>query len=238
MSSLKRYLSKTHDPYTNVILVLPLFVAYQIGILATGGVRNGVDFMTDLLFLAAGHDFWNYIAINLAVLVGLAIALFALRKKGSFRLSVWPKVIAESTVYAVFLGSGIIAVMRNLGMSHLLASGATGGYDLWDKLVLSIGAGMYEELVFRLFLTGGLFLLGTKVLDWSKWIAVLFAVLLSSAAFSGIHYIGSLGDTFTLGSFMFRFFAGVILAVIFYLRGFAVAVYTHAIYDILVMVFP
>ena len=238
MTTIKRYFSRTHDAYTNVMLVLPLFVAYQIGILATGGVRNGVDFMTDLMFLAAGHDYGTYIAINLAVLAGFAIALFALRKKGSFRLDIWPWVIAESTVYAVFLGSAVIALMRNLGMSHLLASGVGGSYDLLDKLVLSIGAGMYEELVFRLFLTGGLFVVGTKVLDWSKWIAALFAVLLSSLAFSGIHYIGSLGDTFTLGSFMFRFFAGVILALIYYLRGFAVAVYTHAIYDILVMVFP
>jgi len=69
------------------------------------------------------------------------------------------------------------------------------------------------------------------------WMSAVFAVILSSLVFSGIHYIGSLGDAFTLGSFMFRFFAGVILAVIFYLRGFAVAVYTHAIYDIIVMVF-
>ena len=234
----KQYLSETRDPYTNVILVLPLFVAYQIGILATGGVRNGVDFMTDLMFLAAGNDFWAYIGINVGVLVAFGVALFILRKSGEFRIGVWPWVLVESTIYAIFLGSAIIGLMRNLGMGHLLATGVEGSIDVVDKLVLSIGAGMYEELVFRLILTGGLFLLGEKIFNWSTWVAASFAVIASSLAFSGVHYVGSLADTFSLGSFMFRFFAGVILAAIFYLRGFAVAVYTHAIYDILVMVFP
>ena len=54
---------------------------------------------------------------------------------------------------------------------------------------------------------------------------------------SAIHHIGVMGDPFTLGTFLFRFFAGILLAVIFHVRGFAVAVYTHAIYDIFVMVF-
>ena len=236
-SSFRRYLSETHDPYTNVILVLPLFVAYQIGILATGGVRNGVDFMTDWLFLAAGHDFWAYVGINLAVLAAFVVALLYLRKSGKFRMSIWPWVIGESTAYAALLGTAVITIMRQLGLGQLLATGASGNYGLIDKLVLSIGAGMYEEVVFRLFLTGGLFVLGSKVFDWTNWIAALFAVVLSSLAFSGVHYIGSLADAFTLGSFLFRFFAGLILAVIFYLRGFAIAVYTHAIYDIIVMVF-
>lgn len=236
--SVKSYLEKTQDPYANLILVLPLFVAYQFGILLTGGVRNGVDFMTDLLFLAAGNNLWTYLAINLAIILAFVVALFAMRDKGSFQLEIWPWVIGESTVYALFLGTGVLAIMRNLGMGHLLATGAGESFGLIDKLVLSIGAGMYEELVFRLILTGGLFWLARKILDWTSWVAALFAVVASSLAFSGVHYIGGLADTFELGSFLFRFFAGVILAVIYYLRGFAVAVYTHAIYDIMVMVFP
>lgn len=235
--TLERYLSETKDPYTNVILVLPLFVAYQIGILVTGGVRNGVDFMTDVLFLAAGHDFWTYIAINLGVLVVFVVALLYLRRSGKFRMSIWPWVVGESTLYAAVLGSAVIGIMRQLGLGGLLASGVAGEFGPLDKLVLSIGAGMYEEVVFRLILTGGLFWLGRKLFGWSNWIAALIAVVLSSLAFSGVHYIGSLGDAFTMGSFLFRFFAGVILAVIFYLRGFAIAVYTHAIYDVLVLVF-
>lgn len=235
--SLKTYLAETRDPYTNAILVLPLFVAYQIGILATGGVRNGVDFMTDYLFALAGNDYGVYIAINFGLVLALGVALIVLRKSGDFDASVWPWVIVESTVYGAFLGTAVVTIMQQFGLGELLASGAAGQLGTFDKLVLSIGAGLYEELVFRLFLMGGLYLAVRRFTESSKWFAATVGVLLSSLAFSGIHYVGSMADTFALGSFLFRFLAGILLAVIFYLRGFAIAVYTHAIYDIFVMVF-
>ena len=63
------------------------------------------------------------------------------------------------------------------------------------------------------------------------------AVLLSSFVFSAVHHVGSLGEAFTVSAFTFRFFAGVLFALIYQLRGLAVVVYTHAIYDIIVLVF-
>lgn len=236
-TALKSYLAETRDPYTNVILVLPLFVAYQIGILATGGVRNGVDFMTDYLFALAGNDYGVYLAINFGIVLAFGIALVALRKSGDFEISVWPWVLAESSLYGALLGTAVVTLMRQLGMGGLLATGAAGQLGTFDKFVLSIGAGFYEELVFRLLLMGGIYLALRRMAGVASWVAAVVGVLLSSLAFSGVHYIGSMADVFTLGSFLFRFFAGVLLAVIFYLRGFAVAVYTHAIYDIFVMVF-
>jgi membrane protease YdiL (CAAX protease family) len=101
---------------------------------------------------------------------------------------------------------------------------------------LSIGAGLYEELVFRLILMGGMFWAGVRGLNWPGWLSAIAALLISSLAFSAVHHVGSLGEPFVLGVFMFRFFAGIVLAVIFYARGFAVAVYTHAIYDVIVLV--
>jgi hypothetical protein len=237
--ALKSYLETSRDLPTSIILVFPLFVLYQLGLLATGGVRNGVDFVTDVLMTLAGHNFWNYFLINLGILVLFGLSLIWLRKKGEFNPKLWPKVIGESTVYAFFFGAAVIGLMRTLGLDVLLASGAAGAVEhgVFDSFVLSIGAGLYEELVFRLFMMGGLFWVGAKALKWPVWLAATSAVVLSSLVFSGVHYIGSLGDPFEMGSFMFRFFAGVLLAVIFYLRGFAVAVYTHAIYDVIVMVF-
>jgi hypothetical protein len=236
--SLKTYLETSRDLPTSAILVFPLFVLYQVGLLATGGVRNGVDFVTDTLMALAGHNFWNYFLINLGILVVFGLSLIWLRKKGNFDPKLWPKVIGESTVYAFFFGAAVIGLMSSLGLDVLLASGAGPiEYGTFDSIVLSVGAGLYEELVFRVFLMGGMFWAATKALKWPVWLSAVSAVILSSLIFSGVHYIGSLGDPFELGSFTYRFFAGVLLAVIFYLRGFAVAVYTHAIYDIIVMVF-
>lgn len=237
VDDLKTYLSDSRELTTSAILVFPLFVLYQIGLLATGGVRNGVDFMTDVLMMAAGGNFWTYFLINLGILLAFGGFVLYLKKTGEFHPKIWPWVIAESTLYAMVFGSTIVLMMQGMGLDVLLASGAGGDYGIIDSFVLSLGAGLYEELVFRLILMGGLFYVGKEHLDWPTWVSALTALIVSSLLFSGVHYIGSLADPFELGSFTYRFIAGILLAAIYYFRGFAVAVYTHAIYDIIVMVF-
>lgn len=129
-------------------------------------------------------------------------------------------------------------------------------------LVMSLGAGFYEELAFRVLLFG----LGAKVLVWMfthqaylvvgdgtsavrvarpgnglTWRGVLVAflwALVSASVFSGVHYVGALGDSFALPSFVFRVVLGLVLTLIFVLRGFAAAVWAHALYDIRVLVLP
>jgi len=234
--TLKQYYEDSRDLFTSIVLVIPLFIIYQIGVLTTGGVRNGVDFVSDLMWLAADNSLWGYLGINVGIRVAFFVGLFLLREKGTFKPKIWPWVVAESTIYALLLGTGVIFLMSSLGLDALLSTGGDGGGVL-TSIVLSLGAGLYEEIVFRLILMGGMFWVGTNVAKLPTWVAALGALILSSLIFSGIHYVGSMGDTFALGSFVFRFFAGVLLAGIFYLRGFAVAVYTHAIYDIIVMVF-
>ena len=59
--------------------------------------------------------------------------------------------------------------------------------------------------------------------------------MLSAFIFSLFHYFGPLGDRFQLASFTFRFVAGIVLAAIYRFRGFGVAAYTHALYDVLVV---
>ncbi len=233
------YLSSTRDLTTSLVLVLPLFVLYQVGILASDGIKNGVDFITPKLWMLSGGERLNYLGLNLLILVVFVGVLFGLRRREAFRPKLLAPVLAESVVYAIFSGGAVLQLMSALGLQALLASGAGGGeFGLVQKLVLSLGAGFYEELVFRLFLMGGLYGALTR---WAKdipvWVSAGIAVVFSSLVFSAIHHFGALGDPFTLGVFLFRFFAGVLLALIFYLRGFAVAVYTHAIYDIIVMVF-
>ncbi|MFU8805897.1 MAG: type II CAAX prenyl endopeptidase Rce1 family protein [Bradymonadaceae bacterium] len=236
-SGLAGYHRASRDLWTSLILVMPLFIAYQIGVMATGGIRNGVDFMTDLIWWSTGSDLGHYLIFNLALIAIFGGVIFAYRKRGTFRARLWPWVMLESTVYAIFLGGVVIGLMQSLGLGVLLSTGVEGlELNTLSALVLSIGAGLYEELVFRLIMMGGLFYVGRRLLKLPRWVAAVGALLISSLAFSAVHHIGSLGEDFVLGVFMFRFFAGMVLAGIFYARGFAVAVYTHAIYDVIVLV--
>ncbi len=235
----RAYLEQSKELLTSMILVLPLFVLYQVGVLATDGVRNGVDFMTSAMWAVSGGDRLVYLGVNAAILVAFCIGIVVVRRRGgSFEPRIFPFVLVEATIYASLFGGVVLQLMSALGLGSLLASGASGAaeYGVIQKIVLSLGAGIYEELVFRLIGMGGIFLfLKRFASDMPRWISALIAVVLSSLVFSAIHHIGALGDPFTLGVFLFRFFAGALLALIYWTRGFAVVVYTHAIYDIIVM---
>lgn len=234
---IRDYLRDSRDLRTGLVLVVPLFILYQIGVLATDGIRNGVDFVTTAMWWAAQGQTSYYLGINLLILLAFFGGIYFLRDKGKLQPKLWPIMIAESTIYALFFGGAVIKLMSVFGLDATLASGAAEEMNLIQKLVLSIGAGLYEETVFRLIGMGGLYMALRKFAkDIPGWTAAIIAVLVSSLIFSAIHHVGAMGDPFTLGTFLFRFFAGILLAVIYHVRGFAVAVYTHAIYDIFVMI--
>src|SRR5437588_832869 len=71
----------------------------------------------------------------------------------------------------------------------------------WTRAMLSIGAGLYEELLFRVLLVGSLAWLGRAALGMRAWSAGALATLVGAAVFSAFHYVGAYGDPFTLQSF-------------------------------------
>jgi len=105
--------------------------------------------------------------------------------------------------------------------------------NLIGQFYLSAGAGIYEEFLFRFILLSSCHILLGKFLGIIPIFSFSIALIISSFAFSGIHYIGELGDSFTWYSFLFRAFAGLLLGIIFIFRGFGTVVYTHFFYDIL-----
>ena len=234
-SALRAYFEGSRDVVTSLVLVLPLFVVYQVGVLSMGGVRNGVDFVTDFLMVLVNGSLQNYMLFQVGVLALFCVAIAGMRKRGHFQPRLFPWMLLESAVYALLFGSAIMLLIRGLGLSFLLAAGALAKPSAVGAVVLSVGAGLYEELVFRLILMGGLFSLARRVLALHVWLSAALAVVVSSAVFSFVHHLGPLGEPFTTAAFTYRFFAGVLLATVFQARGFAIAAYTHAFYDMYVM---
>jgi membrane protease YdiL (CAAX protease family) len=225
---------------TSLVLVFPLFLVYQVGVLFTLPVLNGADFLTVFLFRDLGIGTGTYLAYTAAVAVAFAVAVSVLRRKQRFDPRLAIPVIVESAIYALTMGSLIVFVMtRVLGVSPRLAVGDAGfvtSQGLGTRFVMSLGAGVYEETVFRLGLMTGLVVLLAKVMGMGRWVALAIALAVSSVLFSAMHHIPPHGDPLHLGVFLFRILAGVFFGLVFWLRGFAVAVYTHALYDVYVLV--
>ena len=108
------------------------------------------------------------------------------------------------------------------------------GHDgVLARVIGFCGAGLYEEVLFRLLLLPAVAFVLER-LGASASAAAAWAILLTSGLFSLAHYVGPLGDTFDLYGFVFRALAGGFFAVLFLARGFGIVAGTHAAYDILV----
>jgi len=219
------------DPLTSAILAVPLFLFYQVGILSGRG-QNGVDFVTRALIEVAQRDVTNYLVILAATLGIYGAFLVILRKWGSFHPRAFLPMLAESAFLALIMGSVIVFVIQQF--AQLVPSLAVGGSrSPLDVLVISAGAGFHEELIFRVILMGGLAWLLTGLTGRKR--AWLIGLVLSSIAFSLAHHIGPAGEPFAFTAFTYRTLAGVFFALVYQIRGFAVAAWTHALYDVYVL---
>jgi hypothetical protein len=228
-------------------LTLPIFIAYQLGVVFLN-VRNGADIVTSHILEWVHGDRITYLELTAGI--GLAtVAAFAVLGRGqALRPGKLVQIAIEGAVYAIAMGtttSWIVGKLFAGPRADVITSPLTG-------LIMSFGAGFYEEIAFRVILFG----VGAKVLAWlllrervglvrgpsslSVGGIVLVAVwaVVSAAIFSGMHYVGALGDAFDARSFVARGVLGLALTLVYVTRGFAAAVWTHALYDVWVLVVP
>lgn len=220
------------DPFTSAVLVFPLLLTYQLGILSSGGTGlNGVDFVTKALIELCERDLGNYLSVLGAMLLGYGALLVILRRHGRFSSQRFVPVVVESAFYASTMGTLILVIIQRF--QQFMPGLAVAGTSAADIAVISAGAGLHEELIFRVLGMGGLgFLLSGLTGRRRAWLA---ALVLSSLIFSLAHHVGPAGEPFTYAAFTYRTLAGVFFALVYQLRGFAVAAWTHALYDVYVL---
>lgn len=226
-----------------LVLIFPLFALYQAGVFTTGTL-NGADLFTTLLAQLARFSPWAMLGLAAFVLLGAIYLHHRERRRGRFQHRHLFHVSAEGALWALIMGFVILAVMRWLlnmqppGVAVTDVASAstvvTGGRGMWWVLTVSAGAGVNEELMFRaVFMGGGYWLL--RRLGNRETSAFVIALLLSSALFSAVHHLPPHGDPWTLWVFTYRLLAGVVFGLLYRHRGLGVAVYTHFLYDVMVI---
>ncbi|MEW6535895.1 MAG: CPBP family glutamic-type intramembrane protease [Candidatus Auribacterota bacterium] len=229
--AVKRYLRYTHHPYYGFLLSIPLIIIYEAGIIylhkySSLTVRNLFDVVTKKMIVWVGG--LGFFMLSVALLLGV---IFLLRpKKDMLLFHGWYFIamIMEATAYAMFY----LGAMTHLGQYAM--SSATDYTSGFSGVILSFGAGIYEELMFRVVVFGLLMLIMHRIFGLRRFISFLFAASVSSVFFSLVHYWGNAADTFTAYTFWFRFAGGMFFSIIYFFRGFAASVYTHALYDVLI----
>jgi CAAX prenyl protease-like protein len=238
------YFANSRAPRYSVLFALPLLILYE-GLAALlggdegGTLRNGADVLLRSIFtLVAGRN-GSLVFIAVVILVGVwFVARDLKRSRGSLRPSIFFAMLAESAVLAVAFGIVVSALTAQvLGSMHLLATGQIEKANWAARLMLSLGAGLYEELFFRVLLVSTLAAGARVLLRANGRAAGVLATVVGAVVFSAFHYIGPYGDPFQVRSFAFRTISGVAFSALYLVRGFGITAWTHALYDTFLLLF-
>jgi hypothetical protein len=245
---LASYWRAARAPRYSLTFAFPLLLLYEILAFTLSGsefsgVRNGADVLLKTIFVALGGRSGLVVFGALLVGGGTWIVVRDWRKAGKVDPRVFGLMAAESIGYAMVFGlvtstlTGLLVPVISVGSRLAVpALGSRPGTNLATQVMISLGAGIYEELLFRVILVSGLAWLARKAFGWSPTAAGLFAIGLGALIFSAFHYIGPYGDRPHLGSFAFRAVAGLLFSSLYLLRGFGITAWTHALYDVFLAV--
>jgi hypothetical protein len=252
-STSTRYWRASRAPRYSLSFAFPLLVAYEtlaftLSHQAMTGVRNGADVLLKSAFVLLGGRNGLIVFGVLLVGTGAVLAWRDRRRSGPLEGRVFALMALESVLYALLFGlvvgtlTGLLlrpfhpSAAATAGRAELRLQVGAPGLALATQLMISLGAGIYEELLFRVILVGLLAWAARHLFGWSPGAAGVFATVVGALIFSAFHYIGPYGDRLELASFTFRAIAGVMFSALYLLRGFGITAWTHALYDVFLAV--
>lgn len=250
------YWFETRRPFCNLVFLLPLLLVYELGVLAIGGAnsdafRNGADAWMRQFLQRLGIDLLCLLPISL--IGALLFWQWASRQPWRMSWDTFGGMVAESLLFAfalILLGQAVDACFRQPATPMLDLTGSAWSRGLLVRSVTFLGAGIYEEFLFRLCLIPVTYAAFRAILLPHRW-SVGGTILLTSLIFSLAHYLGPSDDGYSMSlltdavarvqssrtlwfSFVFRTLAGMFFSALFFLRGFGITVGAHAAYDVIV----
>lgn len=231
------YFRATKHPWPTLVLLVPLLLVYETGVFWFGGprpdlIRNGADAWLRMALQAYGLG-QMIVTPVLVALIFAAWSWWCRHDRPSGVLGICAGMGLECFSFAVLLwglSHGFSPLLQRLGIVLTL----TPEFDpVMARVITFIGAGIYEEILFRFLLFSGLALLLRLALV-PRFQALFLAALISSFLFAAAHHVGPYGEPMNSYVFLFRFMAGLYFSAVYQFRGFAVAAGAHACYDVLV----
>jgi hypothetical protein len=239
------YWQASRAPRYSLLFALPLLISYQLLALLVPpgpggvGVRNGADVLLQAVFVwLAGAWGPRLFMLCLIGAGGWLIAKDIRAKGGKLSPTVLGAMLLESLCLSLVFGivvSGLTVAVLGAPPPPLALGLTQERLSRGTLLMLSIGAGIYEELLFRVVLVGLLAWGANQLLGWRPLVAAIAATVLGALIFSAFHYIGPFGDRLDVYSFVFRTIAGLFFSALYLARGFGITAWTHALYDVFLL---
>jgi membrane protease YdiL (CAAX protease family) len=238
MGKSSNYLAATRHPYSCFLFLLPLLAGYEWGVMRMGGahpddLRNGADAWVRWGLEKANLLDYTWAPPALVAALFFVWGLLRLKDIPNGWLGLLSGMALESMAFALglwILGRALLPLLDYAKLVQI----KTGPFDdSMRQIITYVGAGIYEEIVFRLILMTAINWLLLVVWTPDAW-AKFFAIVASALLFSLAHHIGPYGEDFEKRVFIFRLMAGMYFALLFQWRGFGISAGAHACYDVMV----
>lgn len=221
----------------SILLIVPIFIIYESLYFLDSSqsiyqIRNGAD----VIFKNFFHIFGSYsrIVFKLSLLTILIIILYfnySTIFENKLKLSFLFYMLIESILWSLVLLFTIYMYNNTVILS-------INNYFILNQYHMAIGAGIWEEILFRLCLIPFMIFIFKYLFSCNILLSTIISLVLSSTLFSLFHYIGPFADLFTYHTFILRLMAGLILGILYVMRGLGIAIYTHTIYNIIIISTP
>lgn len=228
------YFFTSRTSFYSFLFTIPLFFVYEISILFLSKddiivVRNGADFL--MRNILESFDIYGLYGLGFVFLFGFVLLFIFFIKTDN------KKEFKSNFLFLMFIESVLWSFILYFMLSKfmLVLMNPTGKMIL-QQVTLAIGAGIYEEFLFRVLLIAGLTRILGFIFLWKQLARKIVALIISGGIFSAFHFMGEYGDFFSMELFLLRFFAGIILGGLYLFRGFGITAYTHSIYDLIVLI--
>lgn len=234
------YLWLSMRPLHVLVFLLPLITLYELGsiIYLSGPGQGIVETIAARKILSGFFEAFGVATFYLpgiAVLVVLLIWHLLVRDRWTIDLRVLAGMAMESVIWML-----PILILGKLIAPQSIPAAIASADDLQTlglggKVTLSVGAGIYEEMLFRIIAIAAVHFLTVDVLRLKPVVGYILAALISALGFALYHDIRSLEGPIMWPLATFYFAAGLYFAGLYILRGFGIVVATHALYDIVVL---
>lgn len=231
------YLEESERPGVSLLLLLPFIAIYELysaGVIGRGS-SAAVPHITAFLLLEQFFAMLGAAGRHLPAIALVAMLLSAhVWRKDPWRVrpATFFGMLAEAILWALPLLLLGWVMARHLPLAD--GSVATGNNAGARWAILCVGAGVYEEMVFRLIGVSVLLLILKDLMRMPAAAAYAVVLMVTAAAFAAYHYL-SPGEDFRARTAIFRTVAGLYFGGLFVARGFAITSICHVTYDIVVV---
>ena len=232
------YFSNTKNILVSLIFIFPFVLLYEIICFfyfqgKSYQIRNSADVII--------RDFFNLFGsfsdeIYSITLFAILLFIYFINKAKNKKISINYRYLILMFIEGIIFGFLLLLLLNDISIFYI--SENLYQSNLLLNLYLCIGAGIWEEILFRLLFFSFLYKILKSFFKGQDIFALFLSIILSSILFSLFHYIGNNADIFTLNTFLIRTFGGIFLGLLYYYRGFGIVVISHISYDFILVSLP